>query len=102
MGCIDMWSPPHARMFEWLLGTRLQPGDTGYFNPRSLGNVEWLTSQIPLMSNIQSMFNSADYYNDYEKNTGIRPRYPGLSYHNTGGVSAFGHYLDFRGTNWWD
>lgn len=44
--------------------------------------------QLPIIGNLYNAVDSKRYWDDYRKNTGFSPRYPGRTYANSGLGSA--------------
>lgn len=55
-------------------------------NGRFPGNMDYWVQQIPFVGSLFKMRDTANYWEDYRKNTGFSPRYPGKTY----GSSDFG------------
>lgn len=57
---------------------------TAAFSKRSSRSYEYWAYQIPVVGRVATMRDNARYWDDYYKNTGFRPRYPGRQYGNNG------------------
>ena len=45
---------------------------------------DYVASQMPFFGKLYSMRDNARYWEDYVRNTGYKPRYPGRTYSNGG------------------
>lgn len=60
-----------------------------FYMSKNFGGSDYWAYQVPVVGKFAQMWDNSRYWQDYYKNTGFRPRYPGRQYGSNGVGSMY-------------